>query len=99
MTGSMKLQPDDGPRYSLSIEPSSDNAMRSRRKFTRRFTKGIGKLAVNVKGDHRKEDQRTCRKITGVCGRSRLAVIKEDDSKRSLLAALGSERCMLQLKG
>ncbi|RZS27557.1 hypothetical protein BHM03_00061050 [Ensete ventricosum] len=30
---------------------------------------------------------------------SLLAAIKEDDSKRSLLAALGSERCMLQLKG
>ncbi|RZR80297.1 hypothetical protein BHM03_00006298 [Ensete ventricosum] len=68
MTGSMKLQPDDGPRYNLSIEPSSDNAMRSRCKFTRRFTRGIGKLAVNAKGDHRKEDQRTCRKITRVYG-------------------------------
>ncbi|RZR90418.1 hypothetical protein BHM03_00018299 [Ensete ventricosum] len=30
---------------------------------------------------------------------SLLAVIKEDGSKRSLLTALGSERCMLRLKG
>ncbi|RZR71497.1 hypothetical protein BHM03_00005478 [Ensete ventricosum] len=30
---------------------------------------------------------------------SLLAVIKEEGSKRSLLAALGSERCMLRLKG
>ncbi|RRT34432.1 hypothetical protein B296_00057034, partial [Ensete ventricosum] len=28
-----------------------------------------------------------------------LATIKEDGSKRSLLATLGSERCVLQLKG
>ncbi|RRT34042.1 hypothetical protein B296_00058534 [Ensete ventricosum] len=30
---------------------------------------------------------------------SLLAVIKEDGSKRSLLVALGSERCVLWLKG
>ncbi|RWV96078.1 hypothetical protein GW17_00041240 [Ensete ventricosum] len=30
---------------------------------------------------------------------SLLAVIKEDGSERSLLAALGSERCVLRLKG
>ncbi|RWW33339.1 hypothetical protein GW17_00001956 [Ensete ventricosum] len=30
---------------------------------------------------------------------SLLAAIKENGSKRSLLAALGSERCMLRLKG
>ncbi|RWW69075.1 hypothetical protein BHE74_00023352 [Ensete ventricosum] len=30
---------------------------------------------------------------------SLLAAIKENDSKRSLLAALGSERCVLWLKG
>ncbi|RRT53067.1 hypothetical protein B296_00023118, partial [Ensete ventricosum] len=37
----------------------------SRRKFARRFAEGIGKLAGNMKGDHREEDQRTCRKIAG----------------------------------
>ncbi|RZS28580.1 hypothetical protein BHM03_00062194, partial [Ensete ventricosum] len=39
----------------------------SRRKFARRFAEGIGKLAGNTKGDRRKEDQRTYRKITGDC--------------------------------
>ncbi|RWW08502.1 hypothetical protein BHE74_00004695 [Ensete ventricosum] len=67
MAGSMKLQPDDGPRYSLGIESSLDDAVGSRRKFARRFVKGIGKLAGNTKGDRRKEDRRTCRKITGGC--------------------------------
>ncbi|RWW39101.1 hypothetical protein BHE74_00055594, partial [Ensete ventricosum] len=37
------------------------------RKFARRFAEGIGKLAVNAKGDHRKEDRRTYRKIAGGC--------------------------------
>ncbi|RWW17152.1 hypothetical protein GW17_00018943 [Ensete ventricosum] len=67
MTRSMKLQPDDGPRYSLGIGPSSDHTVGSRRKFARRFAEGIGKLARNTKGDHRKEDRRTCHKITGGC--------------------------------
>ncbi|RZR73494.1 hypothetical protein BHM03_00024977 [Ensete ventricosum] len=68
MTGSMKLQPDDGPRYSLGIGPSSDDAVGSRRKFARRFAEGIGNLAENTKGDCREEDQRTYRKIVGVYG-------------------------------
>ncbi|RRT34401.1 hypothetical protein B296_00048005 [Ensete ventricosum] len=65
MVGSMKLQPNDGPRYSLGIRLSSDDTVGSRRKFTRRFAEGIEKLAGNAKGDHRKEDQRTYRKIAG----------------------------------
>ncbi|RZS27789.1 hypothetical protein BHM03_00061316 [Ensete ventricosum] len=53
----------------------------SRRKFARRFAEGIGKLAGNVKGDHREEDQRTCRKIVGGCrsmrdGRQQLSMGK-----------------------
>ncbi|RWW74878.1 hypothetical protein BHE74_00017138, partial [Ensete ventricosum] len=67
MAGSMKLQPDDGPRYSLGIGPSSDDAVGSCRKFARRFAEGIRKLAGNVKGDRWKEDRRTCRKIAGGC--------------------------------
>ncbi|RWW86407.1 hypothetical protein BHE74_00004818 [Ensete ventricosum] len=67
MAGSMELQSYDGPRYSLGIRPSSDDAVGSRQKFARRLSKGIGKLAGNVKGDRRKEDRRTCRKITGGC--------------------------------
>ncbi|RRT46986.1 hypothetical protein B296_00052519 [Ensete ventricosum] len=41
--------------------------MGSRRKFARRFAEGIGKLTRNAKGDRRKEDRRTCHKITGGC--------------------------------
>ncbi|RZR73546.1 hypothetical protein BHM03_00025434 [Ensete ventricosum] len=63
----MKLQPNDGPRYSLGIGLSSDDTVGSRRKFARRFTEGIEKLAGNAKGDHRKEDRRTYRKIIGGC--------------------------------
>ncbi|RRT35307.1 hypothetical protein B296_00051290 [Ensete ventricosum] len=51
----------------LDIGPSSDDVVGSRRKFTRRFAEGIGKLAGNAKGDCRKEDRRTCRKITRGC--------------------------------
>ncbi|RRT34060.1 hypothetical protein B296_00056554 [Ensete ventricosum] len=60
MTGSMKLQPDDGPRYSLGIGSSSDDAVGSRQKFARRFTEGIGKLVGNAKGDRWEKNQRTC---------------------------------------
>ncbi|RWV89342.1 hypothetical protein GW17_00048514 [Ensete ventricosum] len=67
MTGSMELQPDNGPRYSLGIGLSSYNAVGSRRKFTRRFTEGIRKLAGNTKGDYWEQDRRTCRKIARGC--------------------------------
>ncbi|RWW18529.1 hypothetical protein GW17_00017483 [Ensete ventricosum] len=43
-----------------------DNAVGSHQKFARRFVERIGKLAENTKGDRRKEDRRTCRKIVGV---------------------------------
>ncbi|RZS11291.1 hypothetical protein BHM03_00042607, partial [Ensete ventricosum] len=65
MTGSMELQPDNGPRSSLGIGPSLDDEVVSRREFARRFAEEIGKLAGNMKGDHREEDQRTCRKNAG----------------------------------
>ncbi|RRT58458.1 hypothetical protein B296_00039588 [Ensete ventricosum] len=58
---------DDGPRYNIGIGPSSDDAVGSRRKFARRFAEGIGKLVGYAKDDHRKEDRRTYRKITGGC--------------------------------
>ncbi|RWW45027.1 hypothetical protein BHE74_00049166 [Ensete ventricosum] len=67
MVGSMKLQPDDVPRYSLGIGLSSNDTVGSRRKFARRFVVGIGKLAGNTKGDRRKEDRRTCHKIIEGC--------------------------------
>ncbi|RZS26489.1 hypothetical protein BHM03_00059837 [Ensete ventricosum] len=62
-----KLAGNDGPRYNLGIGPSSDDAVGSHRKFTRRFTEGIGKLAGKAKGDRREEDRRTCCKIAGGC--------------------------------
>ncbi|RRT55625.1 hypothetical protein B296_00047846 [Ensete ventricosum] len=52
----------------------SDDAVGSHRKFARRFVEGIRKLAGNAKGDRRKEDRRTCRKIAGVCGTGKLLV-------------------------
>ncbi|RRT32705.1 hypothetical protein B296_00055500 [Ensete ventricosum] len=67
MAGSMKLQPDNGPRQSLGIGPSSDDAVGSCQKFARRFAEGIGKLAGNPKGDRREEDRMTFRKIAGGC--------------------------------
>ncbi|RZR75158.1 hypothetical protein BHM03_00050725 [Ensete ventricosum] len=63
MAGSMKLQPDDGPRKGLGIRPSSNDAVRSRQKFARRFVEGIGKLIGNAMGDYQEEDRGTCRKI------------------------------------
>ncbi|RRT52950.1 hypothetical protein B296_00005743 [Ensete ventricosum] len=48
----MDLQPDYGPRSSLGIGPSSDDAMGFRREFARRFSEGIKKLAGNTPGDH-----------------------------------------------
>ncbi|RRT46550.1 hypothetical protein B296_00030919 [Ensete ventricosum] len=60
MTGSMELQPDNGPRSSLSIRPEFGRCGGFRWEFARRFTEGIGKLAGNTPGDHRGEDQNTC---------------------------------------
>ncbi|RWV85495.1 hypothetical protein GW17_00052710 [Ensete ventricosum] len=55
MTEAMELQPDDGPRSSLSIGPGSDDAVEPRREFVRRFAERIRKLAGNTPGDHRKK--------------------------------------------
>ncbi|RWV87467.1 hypothetical protein GW17_00050531 [Ensete ventricosum] len=53
--GKPPLQPDDGPRSSLSIGPSSDDAVGSRWEFARRFVEGIGKLTGNTSGDRQKK--------------------------------------------
>ncbi|RWV89565.1 hypothetical protein GW17_00048281 [Ensete ventricosum] len=63
MAGSMKLQPNNGPRSSLSIGPGFGRCSGFRREFARRFAGGIMKLAENTLGDHWGEDQKTCRKI------------------------------------
>ncbi|RWV93297.1 hypothetical protein GW17_00044260 [Ensete ventricosum] len=51
----MKLQPNYGPRSSLSIKPSSDDTVEPRREFAKRFVEGIGKLAGNTPGDRQKK--------------------------------------------
>ncbi|RZR92776.1 hypothetical protein BHM03_00021118 [Ensete ventricosum] len=50
-----RLAGNDGPRSSLGIGPGSDDAVRPRREFARRFAEGIGKLAGNTSGDCRKK--------------------------------------------
>ncbi|RWW04323.1 hypothetical protein GW17_00032457, partial [Ensete ventricosum] len=42
MTGAMKLQPNDGPRSSLRIGPSSDDAVGSRQRSLGDSSKGSG---------------------------------------------------------
>ncbi|RWW30558.1 hypothetical protein GW17_00004861 [Ensete ventricosum] len=61
----MKLQPNNEPRSSLGIEPSSDDEVGSRQEFARRFTEGIGKLAGNTKRDCWEKDRRTYHKNAG----------------------------------
>ncbi|RWV87436.1 hypothetical protein GW17_00050567 [Ensete ventricosum] len=51
----MELQPDDGPRPSLGIGQGSDDVVEPRWEFARRFAEGIGKLARNMPGGHRKK--------------------------------------------
>ncbi|RWV94067.1 hypothetical protein GW17_00043432 [Ensete ventricosum] len=58
MIGAMELQPDDGPRSSLSIGPSLDDTMGPHWEFARRFAEGIGKLT----GRSLEEDNMTYRK-------------------------------------
>ncbi|RRT49707.1 hypothetical protein B296_00049183 [Ensete ventricosum] len=64
----MELQPDDGPRSSLGIGPSSDYAVGPHRELTRRFVKGIGKLTRNTPRDHRKKTGRLTARILEVVG-------------------------------
>ncbi|RWV97913.1 hypothetical protein GW17_00039267 [Ensete ventricosum] len=58
MIGAIELQPDDGPRSSLSIGPEFERCSGISPKFARRFAEGIGKLAGNMPGDHRKKTKR-----------------------------------------
>ncbi|RRT50159.1 hypothetical protein B296_00032303 [Ensete ventricosum] len=68
MTRAIELQPDDGPRSSLGIGPGSDDAVGFRREFARRFAEGIGKLAGNTPGDHRKKTIGLVARIPEVAG-------------------------------
>ncbi|RRT45201.1 hypothetical protein B296_00028244, partial [Ensete ventricosum] len=58
-----ELQPDDGPRSSLSIEPGFERCSGISPKFARRFIEGIGKLAGNTSGDRRKKTGRLIARI------------------------------------
>ncbi|RZR75179.1 hypothetical protein BHM03_00051288, partial [Ensete ventricosum] len=55
MTIAMKLQPDDRPRSSFGIGPGSDDVVRFRQEFARRFAERIRKLVGNMSGDRRKK--------------------------------------------
>ncbi|RRT34391.1 hypothetical protein B296_00038742 [Ensete ventricosum] len=56
----MELQPDDGPRSSLGIGLGSDDVVGPRWEFA----EGIGKLARNMSGDHRKKTGRLTERIS-----------------------------------
>ncbi|RRT37861.1 hypothetical protein B296_00040127 [Ensete ventricosum] len=66
MIGAMKLQPDDGPRSSLSIGPGFGQCSGISSEFVRRFAKGIGKLVWNTPGDRRKKIGRLVTRIPEV---------------------------------
>ncbi|RZR97926.1 hypothetical protein BHM03_00027205 [Ensete ventricosum] len=55
MSGVMELQPDDGPRSSLSIGPGFGRCSGISSEFSKRFVEGIGKLAGNMSRDYRKK--------------------------------------------
>ncbi|RRT53399.1 hypothetical protein B296_00029187 [Ensete ventricosum] len=61
----MELQPDNESRSSLSIGLGFGRCSGFRWEFARGFTEWIRKLAGNMSGDHRGEDQKTCRKYVG----------------------------------
>ncbi|RRT39598.1 hypothetical protein B296_00020538 [Ensete ventricosum] len=68
MTGAMELQPDDGPRSSLSIGPGFERCSGISLEFARRFAEGIGKLARNMSGDRRKKTRRLTARISEAAG-------------------------------
>ncbi|RWV84182.1 hypothetical protein GW17_00054123 [Ensete ventricosum] len=62
------LQPDDGPRSSLSIGPEIGRCSGISPKFARRFAEGIGKLAGNTPRDHRKKTKRLTTRMPEAAG-------------------------------
>ncbi|RZS21191.1 hypothetical protein BHM03_00053802 [Ensete ventricosum] len=68
MIGAIELQPDDGPRSSLSIKPRFGRCSGISSKFARRFAEGIEKLTGNTPGDHRKKIERLVVRIPEVIG-------------------------------
>ncbi|RRT85163.1 hypothetical protein B296_00008955 [Ensete ventricosum] len=68
MTEVMELQPDDGPRSSLSIGPGFGRCSGISPKFARRFAEGIGKLTGNTSGDRRKKTKRLTTRMSEATG-------------------------------
>ncbi|RWW14896.1 hypothetical protein BHE74_00008887 [Ensete ventricosum] len=64
----MELQPNDGPRSNLGIRLSSNDVVRPRREFPRRFVEGIGKLTGNMLRDYRKKTGRLATRILEAAG-------------------------------
>ncbi|RWW18900.1 hypothetical protein BHE74_00045199 [Ensete ventricosum] len=66
-TGAMKLQPDDGPRSSLGIGPSSDDVVGSRRSSLGDSQKGSGSsLGTHreIAGRRPEDSRQECRRLT-----------------------------------
>ncbi|RRT50819.1 hypothetical protein B296_00032468 [Ensete ventricosum] len=72
MTGGMELQLYDGPRSSLGIGPSSEDAVEPRREFARRFAEWIEKLTGNTPRDDRKKTIRLIARISEAAGLCRM---------------------------
>ncbi|RWV89173.1 hypothetical protein GW17_00048696 [Ensete ventricosum] len=68
MTGAIELQLDNGPRSSLSNGSGFRRCSGISSKFARRFTEGIGKLAGNTPGDHRKKIGRLATRMSEAAG-------------------------------
>ncbi|RRT63827.1 hypothetical protein B296_00014022 [Ensete ventricosum] len=68
MTRTMKLQPDDGPRSSLSIEPGFGRCSGISSKFARKFVEGIEKLAGNTSRDRWKKTGRLATRMPEAAG-------------------------------
>ncbi|RWW35389.1 hypothetical protein BHE74_00059691 [Ensete ventricosum] len=68
----MKLQPDDEPRSSLGIGPSSDDVVGPRREFARRFAERIKKLAGNTLRDRWKKTGRLVTRMPEAIGLARV---------------------------
>ncbi|RWV87417.1 hypothetical protein GW17_00050584, partial [Ensete ventricosum] len=64
----MELQPDDGPRSSLSIGPGFRRCSGISPEITRRFAEEIGKLVGNTSGDRRKKTRRLVARIPEAAG-------------------------------
>ncbi|RZS10583.1 hypothetical protein BHM03_00041817 [Ensete ventricosum] len=83
MTGAIELQSDDEPKSSLGIRPGSDDAMGPRWEFTKRFAEGIGKLARNTLGDHRKKTIVLTARMSKVVGLSRRWLLATEPPRSS----------------